>query len=611
MPKPRLGAKPLPSDRARFSVWAPKATTVHIRILGRNDGEPDRTVELLPSTTEEGYYSLELDDVPLGTRYLYSVDCGPWRPDPASRSLPDGVHGASELVSLEYAWIDKSWRGVQQEDLVFYEMHVGTFTREGTFDAAINGLDALVDMGVTAVELMPVAEVPGGENARNWGYDGVQLYCVRRSYGGVSGLQGFVDACHTRGLAVFVDVVYNHLGPEGNYLDLFGYYHSDLYSTPWGRALNFDGPHSDDVRHYFMSQAVELFEDYRVDGLRLDSTPNIFDRSPKPFLEELAERTQRVSRWLNRPLYLVAEADDNSAHWVRPPSEGGLNLDAMWVDDPHHAIHAWFTGERSGYYEDFGRVLDVAKALTLGGVLDGRVSGFRRMRWGRALDALTPSKMVIFLQNHDRIGNRADGQRTSSLVDARAYRTAVALTLLAPQLPLLFMGQEYGEDRPFYFFTSFDDSRVVRGLRSGRASVFGPYGGAQGQPPDPQLASTRQSSVLEHGRSNPHAQRLRQLHKSALTARRNARNQGFLCLSEVSEDPAFFIARWSGGLRLCAVLSSVAIEVPFPLGFQVRFDSETSNPDVQIAFAPRQSETLLVEGPRVIVYGPPVGEAHE
>ncbi len=490
-PSPRwpLGATP-GEDGCRFLVWAPRAERVELIL-------PDagRTVSLegLPG----GYHGAFVEDVDPGARYLFRLtppDGEPVeRPDPASRSQPEGVHGPSRVTRREHDWRVDAWRAPSLEDLVLYELHVGTFTAEGTFDAAIGGLDALVDLGVNAVELMPVAQFPGG---RNWGYDGVLPFAAQHSYGGVEGFRRLVDAAHERGLAVHLDVVYNHLGPEGNYLRDFGPYFTDRYHTPWGQALNFDGPASDEVRRYFIESALFWTRDCRVDGLRLDAVHAISDESAVPFLEELGEAVHAAGSRQGRGVVVVAESDANDPRAIRPRSLGGFGLDGQWSDDFHHALHALLTGERQGYYADFGRVEHLARAFEGGYAYRGQRSRYRRRRHGRPAADRPARQFVVCAQNHDQVGNRARGDRLAAIVDFESLKVAAAAVLLSPFVPLLFMGEEWGATRPFPYFVSHSDPDLVEAVRQGRRAEFAAFGW-EGDVPDPQSEATFASAVLD------------------------------------------------------------------------------------------------------------------
>ena len=506
----RAGALPSPEGGTRFSVWAPGRRRVEVCLHGPLEGRR----ELSPLGA--GYWGARLPDVADGTLYSLLLDGELTRPDPASRYQPEGVHGPSQVVAQSYPWSDGGWVGLELPELVFYELHVGTFTPEGTFEAVIPRLPELRDLGVTALELMPVAAFPG---TRNWGYDGVHPFAVQASYGGPEGLKRLVDACHGHGLAVFLDVVYNHLGPEGNYLADFGPYFTDRYQTPWGRAINFDGPDSDPVRAYFLQNALQWLEEYRFDGLRLDAIHAIVDTGARPFLQELAEEVGALEARLGRRLHLVAESDRNDPRFVRPRDQGGIGLGAAWCDDLHHALHALLTGERGGYYADFGKAEHLAKAYREGFVYSGQYSRYRR-RHGASSADLPGGRFVAFAQNHDQVGNRMQGERLAALVPFEALKVATAAVLLSPYLPLLFMGEEYGERAPFLYFVSHGDPELVRAVREGRKAEFAAFGWAQ-EPPDPQAEETFARSRLRwelglEGRGLA----LRRFHRECLRLRR-------------------------------------------------------------------------------------------
>jgi maltooligosyltrehalose trehalohydrolase len=414
-------------------------------------------------------------------------------------------------------WSDEHYRPRPRWDHVMYELHVGTFTAAGTFDAAVDELDGLVELGVSAVEVMPVAQFPG---TRNWGYDGVFPFAVQNSYGGPAGLQRFVDACHQRQLAVFLDVVYNHLGPEGNVLDAYGPYFTDRYRTPWGPALNFDGPGSDQVRHYFLANATQWFCDFHLDGLRLDAVHEIADRTAIPFLAELSDRAAALAEVLGRPCTLVAESSDNDPRLVTGRDAGGLGVDAQWNDDFHHALHVALTGESGGYYTDYDGPSDLARAMAEGFVYQGQHSRFRQRRHGGPSGALAPERLVVFAQNHDHIGNRPGGERLSSLVPADRARLAAALVLLAPGIPLLFMGEEYGEIAPFPYFVNHGDPELIAAVRQGRAREFADLAEV-GQQFDPADEATFRAAVLDRSlRDKRDHAALWELHRQLIALRR-------------------------------------------------------------------------------------------
>jgi maltooligosyltrehalose trehalohydrolase len=406
---------------------------------------------------------------------------------------------------------------VAREDLVFYEVHVGTFTPQGTFEAVIPRLESLRDLGITAVELMPVAQFPG---TRGWGYDGVHLYAPQNSYGGPHGLQRLVDACHRAGLAVFLDVVYNHLGPEGNYLHDFGPYFTDRHRTPWGPALNYDGAGCDPVREFVLDNVRLWIGAYHLDGLRLDAIHAIYDMSPRHILREIKEAADAAAARQGRRVHVIAESNLNDVRILQPPERGGDGLDAQWSDDFHHAVHSHLTGERQGYYVDFGKACDFAKLFERTFILDGVYSLFRERRHGAPAGDLPGDSFVIAIQNHDQVGNRARGDRLSTLVSRPAQRLAASLMLLAPHLPLLFMGEEYAEAQPFLFFCSFLDGRLIANVREGRRREFAAFAW-QGEVPDPQAESSfNQSRLTWSWPDGTHQAGVRRLYRDLLRARR-------------------------------------------------------------------------------------------
>jgi maltooligosyltrehalose trehalohydrolase len=430
-----------------------------------------------------------------GDRYFYIVDQNKPIPDPVSRLLPEGVHGPTEIVDPEtFAWSDEGWRGLPLRDYVIYELHIGTFTAEGTFDAAIGKLPYLKKLGITVIEIMPVAAFPG---ARNWGYDGVSPYAVQASYGGPEGLKRLVNAAHEVGLGVMLDVVYNHLGNEGNYLRFFGPYFTSKHQTPWGEAINYDQPGSEGVRRYFVENALYWIREYHLDGLRLDAVQTIKDDSPKHILAEIAEDVAALAAELDREVCVIAETDENDEKLVRPAQAGGFGLHAIWSDDFHHALHALFTKERNGYYQDFGRPEQIVRALQAGFVFQGE--GFQfwsgRSR-GTSSAGMPAAAHVICIQNHDQVGNRACGERLTALVPRGARMLAAALLLLAPETPLLFMGQEYDEPNPFLFFTDYGDPALQKAVREGRCQEFKELDFSGDSVPDPQDPATFDRSKL-------------------------------------------------------------------------------------------------------------------
>jgi maltooligosyltrehalose trehalohydrolase len=443
---------------------------------------------------ERGFFSFVRDNVRNGQRYAYCLNGGPDRPDPASCWQPDGVNQPSAVLRTdEFTWSDEGWTGVSREDLVFYELHVGAFTPEGTFDAIIPRLAALRDLGVTALELMPVGQFSG---TRNWGYDGVHPYAPQHSYGGPHGLQRLVNACHMHGLAVFLDVVYNHFGPEGSYLGEYGPYFTDHYRTPWGAAVNYDGPGSDAVREFILDNVRMWIEEYRFDGLRLDAVHAIYDLGTRHILQDIKDTADTAVRERGRQVHIVAESDLNDVRLLLPPQRGGYGIDAQWSDDFHHLMHVALTGERQGYYEDYGAPEQFPQLLENTFVLNGCYSAHRGRCHGGPDAGLPGDRFVVSIQNHDQVGNRAVGERLGTLITPAAQRLAASLLLLAPHLPLLFMGEEYGEEHPFQYFCSFSDLKLIEDVRSGRRREFEAFHAHGGDVPDPQAEITFAASRL-------------------------------------------------------------------------------------------------------------------
>jgi maltooligosyltrehalose trehalohydrolase len=504
------GASVDPDGTVRFSVWAPRAESLAVRLLGP-DGEV--RAELPMARAADGLFTARAEpgSVSVGSDYMYLLPGVGARPDPVSRHQPAGVHGPSRVVAPgAFRWSDGGWRGLPLGELIFYELHVGTFTSAGTFAGVAGKLPYLRDLGVTALELMPVAAFPG---PRNWGYDGGSLFAPHEAYGGPEELRRLVDACHAHGMALFLDVVYNHLGPEGNYLPDFGPYFTDRYRTPWGSALNFDGPDSDEVRRFFVDNALHWLAEYHVDGLRLDAIHGIFDFGARHLLAEMAEAFGAEAARLGRRAWLVAESDLNDPRVIRPPEAGGLGLDAQWSDDFHHAQHAVLTGNRRGYFVDFGRLSDLGKAISEGFVYDGRRSPFRRRRHGAPSARDAGERFVAFNQNHDQIANACLGRRLGQLVGPERQKVAVLVLFSTPALLLLFQGEEYGEEAPFDYFTSHGDPALAEAVRQGRHQEYEHLleeGADVGTWADPQAEETFQRAKLRWGSlaEAPHAEML-------------------------------------------------------------------------------------------------------
>lgn len=539
----KLGSYYLGDRRCAFRVWAPQRQQVAVRLL---DSEP-RDVPL--NREERGYWSAVVEGIEPGQRYVYWLDGELERPDPASRCQPEGVHGPSQVVDCRsFAWTDGDWCGRSLSEYVIYELHVGTFTPAGTFAAIGDRLPELKELGITALELMPVAPFPGD---RNWGYDGTYLYGVHSAYGGVAGLQTLVNACHEQGLAVILDVVYNHFGPEGNYLWAYGPYFTDKYRTPWGDAVNFDQAESNEVRHFFQQNALDWLELFHIDALRLDAVHAIYDFSAQPFLQQLGAAVAEFNQTAQFPRYLIAESDLNDVRVLRSRDQGGLGHDSQWCDDFHHALHSLLTGERDGYYADFGEIEHLAKAFEQGYVYTGQYAPHRRRNHGNFPADCNGENFVVCIQNHDQIGNRLLGDRLSTRVDFERLKLAAATVLLAPFLPLLFMGEEYGETAPFLYFVSHSDPDLVRGVREGRQQEFQAFGWDR-EVPDPQGTEVFARSTLNWQQATTEKGRvLRSLYRTLIRLRQNQPALANLARAAVRvlrlpDQPALFVER-SGG----------------------------------------------------------------
>lgn len=506
----------LSSDKnCLWRVWAPAVRELALVLF---DGREQRTVHSMVSTGE-GYFCFQAADISEGQRYAYLVNSQVERPDPASRWQPDGVHLPSAVWNPHsFTWTDQHWEGTPRANLVFYELHVGTFTPEGTFSAIIERLEQLRDLGITAIELMPVAQFPG---RRNWGYDGTGWYAVQSSYGGPRELQRLVNACHQVGMSVFLDVVYNHLGPEGNYLADFGPYFKQSVTTPWGAAINYDEAGSQGVRDFVLNNVRHWIRDFHLDGLRLDATHAIHDCSDRHILAEIQAVAAAESAIRGNPCHIIAESDQNDARQLLHTAGAGWGLDAQWNDDFHHCVHTLLTHERNGYYQDYQDPLpQLAKVINHGFAYDGNFSTYRNRPHGAPVDNLTGDRFIVSVQNHDQIGNRAQGDRLSQLVPFNGLRLSAALLLLSPYLPLLFMGEEYGESNPFPFFCDFGDPALRQQIHQSRQQEFADFEWPRNIP-NPLDAETFASAKLtwEWWSSNKR-DGLRLLYRDLLRARR-------------------------------------------------------------------------------------------
>ncbi|MFK4084077.1 malto-oligosyltrehalose trehalohydrolase [Kribbella sp. NPDC020789] len=536
-----------------FTVWASNASSVDLVL---RDG-------VLPMHEgSDGWWSREVAEAHHGTDYAFAVDGSNPLPDPRSPWQPDGVHGFSRVFDAgRFRWTDSEWTGRDVRGSVFYELHLGTFTPEGTLAAAAEHLDYLVLLGVEIVSLMPVAAFPG---RHGWGYDGVDLYAVHDPYGGPEALQAFVNRCHEVGLAVCLDVVYNHLGPSGNYLDSFGPYFTDRHTTPWGPAVNLDDTGSTEVRRFICDNALRWFRDFHIDALRLDAVHALLDESPTHLLAQLSTETASLSEELGRPLGLVAESDLNDPRMVEPVSEGGLGMTAQWNDDFHHALHTLLTGERAGYYEDFAESGVFAKVLTKVFLHDGAYSTFRGKDWGRPVDPAMHrgGQFLAYTSDHDQVGNRALGDRPA--LTPGQYSIGAALVLTSPYTPMLFMGEEWGASTPWRYFTDHDEPELAEAVRTGRRQEFASFGWDADEIPDPQDPATWRSSVLNWSEVDeaPHRELLAWYRDLlALRARTPELTDDRLSSVSVSEGPDRLIVS-RGNLRVVVNLGEAEAVIP-------------------------------------------------
>ena len=509
----RIGAQYLGDNRCEFRVWAPLRQQVALRIV------LPRERNLSLERDDLGYWQTTADDVPPGTRYGYLLDGTTPRPDPASQFQPESIHGPSEVVDhASFLWTDAGWEGVPLEDMVIYELHVGTFTTEGTFPAVIPRLAELKNLGVTAIELMPVAQFPGD---RNWGYDGTYPFAAQNTYGGPHGLKTLVNAIHHQGMSAILDVVYNHMGPEGNYLRDFGPYFTGRYRTPWGDAINYDEAYSYGVRDFVLENALFWLREYHFDALRLDALHMIFDQGAKPIVQDLTEAVAKYSREAARKYYLIGESDLDDVRFIKPARDGGHGLDAQWLDDFHHSLHALVTGENRGYYADFGRIDQLAKAMKEGFVYSWQYSPYRRKFHGSSSRQRPARQFVVFAQNHDHIGNRVLGERLSQLTDFESLKLIAGTLLLSPYVPLLFMGEEYAEDAPFLYFVSHTEEELIAAVREGRKTELKAFQQKQ-ECPDPQAVETfRESKLRWTDRDQGRHRLMLEFHQRLLTLRRS------------------------------------------------------------------------------------------
>ncbi len=563
----------------RFAVWAPKATRVDV----------DRGGWRLPMTpAARGWFELGDGRIEPGDDYSVVLDDGETRPDPRSPWQPEGVHGPSRAVDhASFPWTDQGWRGRSLSDAVVYELHTGTFSAPGTLDGAIEHIRHLMELGIGAVELLPVAAFSG---SRGWGYDGVDLYAVHDSYGGPDALKRFVDACHAVGIAVVMDVVYNHLGPDGNYLGEFGWYFTDRYRTPWGDAINYDGAGSDEVRRFAVDNALMWLRDYHCDGLRLDAVHAIVDTSATHLLEEISTAAHTLAAELGRELWVIAESDLNDPRVVNDVARGGYGCDAQWSDDFHHSLHATLTGETGGYYADFSRVEDLALALRNVFVNPGGYSPFRDRRHGRPVGDLSGACFLGYMQNHDQVGNRARGERSAALMSIGRLQIAAALVLLGPFVPMLFAGEEWAASTPFQYFTDHQDAELARLVSEGRRREFAAFGWEPAAIPDPQDPATYERSKLRWDElaTEPHATLLR-WHRDLIALRatvpglrdgdRGAASVGF-------HEAARWLVMSRAGITVACNWGDASAELPVPRAAEVMSSATAAWTETGVVLTP-------------------------
>ena len=570
-----LGATYDQDGRCQFRVWAPVANQVELHLLGENE----RFVPL--QCDELGYHAVLVDAVKPGQLYRYRLDGGEAFADPASHYQPEGVFGPSQVVDPHFDWRDQDWRGLPLQEYIIYELHIGTFSPAGTFSGALPYLDELASLGITAVEIMPVNQFSGSQG---WGYDGVFQFAVQNSYGTPQDFKAFANACHERGIAVILDVVYNHFGPEGNCVYCYGPYLTDRYKTPWGEAVNLDGAHSDEVRAFFLENALYWIHEFHVDALRLDAIHTMYDTTAISFMEELVQTVHRYAERSGRKVYLFAESDDNKPALVRSEEVGGIGMDAQWLDDFHHAMHTLLTYESNAYYEDYGQFQQLVKSLREGFVYDGQYSPARKRRHGAPSGDVPVDSFVVFVQNHDQIGNRMPNERAVDVYPMEALKLALGFVLLSPYIPMLFMGDEYGETTEFEYFIDYRDHNLIDAVRKGRQETFGMRLPDGEPPPDPQAEETFTRSRLNWQlREQPRGQRMLDFHRQLIQLRKTVpalreleRDQ--MDVHESEKHRVIGLCRWSEHSRVYAAFNfnegQSDVVLPVPEGvWSVRMDS--------------------------------------
>jgi maltooligosyltrehalose trehalohydrolase len=556
----KIGANYLGNNQCEFTVWAPTLKQVAVQLVS-----PDK--HLIPmQQSAAGYWQTIATDIPPGTLYTYQLEAKNDWPDPASKYQPQGVHSPSQVIDENaFTWTDTDWQGVPLPEMIIYELHVGTFTQAGTFEAIIPQLAKLKKLGINAIEIMPVAQFPG---ERNWGYDGVYPYAVQNSYGGPEGFKKLINACHKQCISVILDVVFNHLGPEGNYLSQFAPYFTSKYGSIWGTPLNFDDAYSDGVRNYFIENALYWFRDYHIDGLRIDAIQAIFEVSARPFLQELSDITTDLSEKMGRELYLIAESDLNDVRVLRSKELGGFGLDAQWCDDFHHALHTLLTGENDRYYQDFGKCEHLAKSFKESFVYSGQYAPHRKRKHGNSAKEQPADQFIVFSQTHDQIGNRILGDRLSKIVDFEALKLAAATVLISPYIPFLFMGEEYGEEAPFLYFVSHSDENLIEAIRKDKQQEFKSFEG-RGEFQDPQSPDSFQKCKLNWEKQTAGKHKiLWEWHQHLIQLRRTIPaltklDKTSLEVSSIEAEKILFLRRWTDDSQIFCILNFNKQQVAF------------------------------------------------
>lgn len=527
-------------DKATIRLWAPQAREVSINLISSN--------MLLPLEKEAyGYWKLETEKIKPGERYKFILDGEKVFPDPASLSQPEGVHGPSEAIDLKaFAWTYFTWKNFSLEEYILYELHIGTFSPEGTFEGLEEKLDYLQSLGINAIEIMPIAQFPG---MRNWGYDGVYPFAVQNSYGGSKGLQHLVNTCHQKGIAVVLDVVYNHIGPEGNYLSEFGPYFTDKYNTPWGKAINFDDAWCDNVRHFFIENVLMWFRDFHIDALRLDAVHAIKDFSPTHILREIKQHVNQLMKETGKEHYLIAEVDLNDVRFINPLEKCGYGMDAQWTDEFHHALRVASGNTKTGWYVEYDGLKHLAKAYRDAYVHDGIYSAYRKKTFGTKTDNNPGRQFVAFSQNHDHVGNRALGERTAQLLSYEMQKVLAGAVLASPFLPMLFMGEEFSASNPFLYFVSHTDPELIEAVRKGRNAEFSHINEGI-EAPDPQAVATFEASKLPwQDLAEPSHKAMFHYYKSLIALRKEQPalkylNRKQLEVKENEEQQTLLLHRW-------------------------------------------------------------------